>query len=132
MIRLLVTRLKCHPPIEGSKKGPHKAVASYLPSSARTMRARSGDRDGGVRSWRRGWRAGCALALWLGAGVENHSFVVTDHKFIAPLRCSECGGNAHLIRRSPHAVKSLEIRIFECHECRCQTQRIVTGEGRVP
>jgi Zn finger protein HypA/HybF involved in hydrogenase expression len=73
-----------------------------------------------------------ALRCGWGVGVENHSFVVTDHKFIAPLRCSECGGNAHLIRRSPHAVKSLEIRIFECHECRCQTQRIVTGEGRVP
>jgi hypothetical protein len=59
------------------------------------------------------------------AGVEKHSFVVKDHKFIEPLRCDECGGNAHLIRRSPHPVPSLEIRVFECHECGRQTKRVV-------
>jgi hypothetical protein len=69
MIRLLVTRLEYHPPIEGSKKGPHKAVASYLPSSARAMLAWSGDRDGGVRSRRRGWREGSAFALRLDRGL---------------------------------------------------------------
>jgi len=47
---------------------------------------------------------------WVGAGVEKHSFVVKDHKFIAPLRCEKCGGNAHLTRRSPHAVKDSESR----------------------
>ncbi len=61
----------------------------------------------------------------LGADVEKHSFVVKDHKFIAPLRCDKCGGNAHLIRRSPHAAKDLEIRVFECHECGHQTTRVV-------
>jgi len=61
----------------------------------------------------------------VGAGVEKHSFVVKDHKFIAPFRCDNCGGNAHLIRRSPHAATDLEIRVFECHECAYQTQRIV-------
>ena len=64
------------------------------------------------------------------AGVGRHSFVVKDRKFIAPLRCEKCGGNAHLIRRSPHAVKDLESRVFECHECGHQMQQIVAGEER--
>jgi hypothetical protein len=69
-------------------------------------------------------------APWVGAGVE--SLLVKDHKFIAPLQCDKCGGNAHLIRRSPHAVKDLEIRVFECYECGRQIERIVTGEDRIP
>ena len=64
--------------------------------------------------------------------MNDHSFLVEDQKFIEPLRCEKCSGNAHLTRRSPHAAKSLEIRVFECPECGCQTQRIVTGEGGVP
>jgi hypothetical protein len=68
----------------------------------------------------------------VGAGVEKHSFLVKDHKFIAPLRCDKCGGNAHLIRRSPHAVRDLEIRVFECQQCGRRIERIVTGEDRVP
>ena len=63
--------------------------------------------------------------------MNDHSFLVEDQKFIEPLRCEKCSGNAHLTRRSPHAAKSLEIRVFECHECGCQTQRIVTSEGGV-
>jgi hypothetical protein len=59
--------------------------------------------------------------------VENRSFVVKEQKFIRPVRCIKCGGNAHLIRRSPDPVKEdgSEIRIFECHECGHQTLRIV-------
>jgi hypothetical protein len=68
---------------------------------------------------------------WVGAGVEKHSFVVRDRKFIAPLRCERCGGNAHLTRRSPHAVKDLEIRVFECHECGHQIEQVVIGEDYV-
>jgi hypothetical protein len=34
-IRLLVTRLKGHPPIEGSKRGWKKAAALYLAAQAR-------------------------------------------------------------------------------------------------
>ena len=68
----------------------------------------------------------------VGAGLEKHSFPVKDHKFIAPLHCDKCGGNAHLIRRSPHTVKDLEIRVFECYECGRQIARIVTGEDRIP
>jgi hypothetical protein len=77
MIRFTRHSSKVPSPIEGSKKGPHKAVAFYLPSSARSMLACSGDRDGGVRSWRRGWRAGCALARWLG-GWRGKSFLCCD------------------------------------------------------
>jgi hypothetical protein len=64
----------------------------------------------------------------LGAGaVEKRSFVVKEQIFIKPLRCGECGGNAHLIRRSPDPDRrdGTEIRIFECHECGHQTLRIV-------
>ena len=68
----------------------------------------------------------------LGAGVEKHSFLVKDHKFIAPLRCNKYGGNAHLIRRSADAVKDSEIRVFECYECGRQIERIVGGEDRIP
>jgi Zn ribbon nucleic-acid-binding protein len=57
--------------------------------------------------------------------VEKHDLIVKDHKFIAPLRCDECGGNAHLTRRSPHPVDGLETRVFECHECGHQTKQIV-------
>ena len=68
---------------------------------------------------------GSAFAPWLGRGrLEKHSFIVKDYKFIAPLRCSECGGNAHLIRRSLHAVENLEIRVFECHECGHKTEQL--------
>ena len=66
-IRLLVTHLKGHPLIEGAERVRKKAAALYLSSSVRTI-ALSGDRDGGVQSWRRGWRAGSALALRLGVG----------------------------------------------------------------
>ena len=59
------------------------------------------------------------------ARVEKQPLVVRDHKFIAPLRCDGCGGNAHLTRRSPHPVENLETRVFECHECGHQTRRVV-------
>jgi transcription elongation factor Elf1 len=61
----------------------------------------------------------------VGGRVEKHSIVVKDNKFIAPLRCGECGGNAHLTRRCPHPVDNLEARVFECHECGHQTERVV-------
>jgi hypothetical protein len=46
-------------------------------------------------------------------------------KYIKPLHCSECGGDAVLIRRSPHPLDDLEIRTFECQKCGNQTPRIV-------
>ena len=59
--------------------------------------------------------------------MEKRSFVVKEQIFIKPLRCGECGGSAHLIRRSPDPDRrdGTEIRIFECHECGHQTLRIV-------
>ncbi len=59
--------------------------------------------------------------------MEKRSFVVKEQKFIRPIRCITCGGNAHLIRRSPDPVKKdgSEIRIFVCLECGHQTIRIV-------
>jgi hypothetical protein len=62
-----------------------------------------------------------------GGAVEKRSFVVKEQKFIRPVRCIKCGGNAHLIRRSPDPVKEdgSEVRIFECHECGHQTLRTV-------
>ena len=64
-----------------------------------------------------------------GGAVEKRSFVVKEQRFIRPLRCVKCGGNAHLTRRSPDPVKKdgSEIRIFECHECGHQTERIAKG-----
>jgi hypothetical protein len=49
-----------------------------------------------------------------GGAVEKRSFVVKEQRFIRPLRCVKCGGNAHLTRRSPDPVKKdgSEIRIL--------------------
>jgi hypothetical protein len=98
------------------------------PSSGRSMAtnpAGSGRRSAGLAPRDGGHAPHSRWVRWARAGVEKHSFVVKDHKFIEPLRCDECGGNAHLIRRSPHPVPSLEIRVFECHECGHQTKRVV-------
>ena len=58
-----------------------------------------------------------------GGAVERRFFVAKDQKFTQPIRCSNCGGNAHLTRRSPDPVKrdGLEIRVFKCYECGDQT-----------
>ena len=63
--------------------------------------------------------------LVVGGAVERRSFVVKDQKFVRPIRCASCGGNAHLIRRSPDPVKrdGTEVRVFECHEWGHQTYR---------
>jgi Zn ribbon nucleic-acid-binding protein len=61
--------------------------------------------------------------------VEKRSFVVKEQTFIRPIRCGECGGNAHLVRRSPDPTREdgSEIRIFECHECGHQMQKVVVA-----
>ena len=64
-------------------------------------------------------------AVGRGWVMNEHSFLVEDQKFTQPLRCENCGGNAHLVRRSPHPVDNLEVRVFECHECERQTKRVV-------
>jgi hypothetical protein len=53
--------------------------------------------------------------------VQRRSFVVKDQKFIRPIRCSKCGGNAHLTRRSPDQVKR------DGYECGYQTLRTVNA-----
>jgi transcription elongation factor Elf1 len=70
------------------------------------------------------WTLGILVA---GGAVERRSFVVKEQKFIRPIRCGKCGGNAHLTRRSPDQVKrdGSEIRVFECHECGHQTLSVV-------
>jgi Zn ribbon nucleic-acid-binding protein len=71
-------------------------------------------------------RSRCRLVM------NEHSFLVEDQKFIAPIRCSECDDNAPLIRRAPHPLEGLEIRTFECQACGHQMERIVTSEDRLP
>jgi hypothetical protein len=124
LIRLLVTRLRLHPPIEGGAEGLPSRRPFNLPSSARTMLACRGT---GRRSAELAPRMAGTLrtrAMAEGAGMEKHSVLVKDQKFIRPLRCSECSGNAHLPRRSPHPVDGMEIRTFECQECVHQTKRV--------
>ena len=70
----------------------------------------------------------CMLGILVAGGaVERRSFVVKEQKFIRPIRCGKCGGNAHLTRRSPDQVRSdgSEVRVFECYECGHQTLRLV-------
>jgi hypothetical protein len=57
--------------------------------------------------------------------MEANAILPKGQKYIKPLRCRECGGNAVLIRRSPHPLDGLEIRAFECQMCGNQTRRII-------
>ena len=57
--------------------------------------------------------------------VESRSILVKDREFIVRVQCDECGGSAHFVTQSPHPLHGLQIRTFECLECRFQTQRIV-------
>ena len=61
--------------------------------------------------------------------MEKHSILVKQLKFIRPIRCDKCGGNARLVRRSPHGIKGSEVRVFECHNCGCQTEQVVKEEA---
>jgi hypothetical protein len=61
--------------------------------------------------------------------MEQHSILVKQLKFIRPIRCDNCGGNARLVRRSPHRIKGSEIRVFECDGCGCQTTHVVKEEA---
>jgi Zn ribbon nucleic-acid-binding protein len=62
-------------------------------------------------------------------GMEQHSILVKELKFIKPIRCDSCGGKARLIRRSPHRIKGSEVRVFECRECGYQTTEVVNEEA---
>jgi hypothetical protein len=105
---------------------PLKRIALALPSSAESITLLHGDE-----------RAKCGAAakegvqvgprLGLVGSMEATAILPKGQKYIKPLRCSECGGNAVLIRRSPHPLDGLEIRTFECQKCGNQTRRIVNA-----
>jgi hypothetical protein len=72
-------------------------------------------------------RKACRLGRNSGlvGSMEANAILPKGQKYIKPLRCSECGGNAVLVRRSPHPLDGLETRTFECQKCEDQTRRIV-------
>ena len=48
--------------------------------------------------------------------MEEHSVFVETHESIAPIDCSECDGEARVIRRAPYPFEGLEFRTFEGSE----------------
>ncbi len=51
--------------------------------------------------------------------------------YVRPITC-KCGGNAHLVRRRLHPLKSrsgTELRTFQCHKCRDLTEMTVESLG---
>jgi hypothetical protein len=64
-------------------------------------------------------------------GMEKHSILVKQLKFIKPIRCDNCGGNARLVRRSPHRIKGSEVQVFECDKCGCQINKVVEGDANL-
>jgi hypothetical protein len=93
-------------------------MALALPPSAETIAPLR--REGEVAQLPPGTRSG-----WPAGSMEANAILPKGQKYIKPLRCRECGGNAVLIRRSPHPLDGLEIRTFECQKCGIQTRRIV-------
>jgi transcription elongation factor Elf1 len=45
--------------------------------------------------------------------------------YIEPITCPHCGGQAYLMRRTPHPKIKGEIRTFECKDCGKQTEKSV-------
>ena len=91
------------PTISRADPIPLKRIALALPSSAESITLLHGDE-----------RAKCGAAaeegvqvgprLGLVGSMEATAILPKGQKYIKPLRCSECGGNAVLIRRSPHPL----------------------------
>jgi len=50
------------------------------------------------------------------------SYIPEPSKFITPIACSSCDGNAHLIRRTPKGPGFAELRTFECDKCGVQIE----------
>jgi hypothetical protein len=99
-------------------------MALALPSSAESIAVTPWGREGEVRnSHREGVQVGPQLGP--AGSMEANAILPKSQKYIKPLRCRECGGNAVLIRRSPHPLDGLEIRTFECQKCANETRRIV-------
>jgi hypothetical protein len=54
----------------------------------------------------------------LSSQQQHHPSTAANFPLIRPIRCPRCDGQAHIARRSPHpALKSAELRIFECWAC---------------
>ena len=43
--------------------------------------------------------------------------------YIEPITCPHCGGQAHLMRRTPHPKIKGEVWTFECKDCGKQTEK---------
>jgi hypothetical protein len=56
--------------------------------------------------------------------MEEHSLFVETGETVAPIGCSECDGEAHVIRRVPYPFEGLEFRTFECSECGNEMERV--------
>ena len=95
------------------------AIALAAPSSAESITATPWGREGEVPSCRGGRRPGWAKN-GAGGSMEANAILPKSQKYIKPLRCSECGGSAVLIRRSPHPLDGSETRTFECQKCEDQ------------
>ena len=98
-------------------------MALALPSSAESIAVTPWGREGEVRNSHREGVRGPQLGP--AGSTEANAILPKSQKYIKPLRCRECGGNAVLIRRSPHPLDGLEIRTFECQKCANETRRIV-------
>lgn len=49
----------------------------------------------------------------------QNEFIPVEPTYITPITCSNCGGKAHLVRRSPAITGEGkgEMRTFECFDC---------------
>ena len=56
--------------------------------------------------------------------MEEHSLFLRTREFVALIGCSECDGEAHVIRRAPYPFEGLEFRTFECSECGNEMERV--------
>jgi hypothetical protein len=55
--------------------------------------------------------------------MNEHSFLVEARNLLNRFAVKTAAAMRILTRRSPHGVKDLEIRVFECHECAHQIER---------
>ena len=46
-----------------------------------------------------------------------------EQTHIEPITCPHCGGQAYLMRRTPHPKIKGEIWTFECKDCAKQTEK---------
>ena len=51
--------------------------------------------------------------------ASDRTFFPSGQVFLPPVKCPKCGGNAHVIRRTPDPrnIAADELRIYECAAC---------------